>query len=83
MRYYDNGSGFTVSYSRIDADNFRASWPCSTVTGRGSFSFEDNGDLVDASGTASTHDGADWAAFSHDCQEYGEHQRANRAAVKS
>lgn len=72
MRTYDNGSGFTVSYSDDDAANFAAQWPCSTVEGSGSFSFERNGDLIGATGTAEDHDGSDWLAFSQDCQQYGE-----------
>lgn len=71
MRTYDNGNGFTVSFSERDADEFAERWPRSTVEGRGSFSFKNSGDLVDGS-TTSSGDGADWAAFSRDCQRWGE-----------
>lgn len=74
MRVYDNGSYFTVQYSRQDCENFNRMWPCSTVRGSGSFQFEkDNGDLVDATGTAAKYgDDSSWLAFSQDCQKYGE-----------
>ena len=72
MKTYDNGSGFTVSYSEDDAERFSDSWPCSTVEELGSFTFENNGDLVGLTGTAERNDGDDWLAFSRDCQRYGE-----------
>ncbi len=71
MRYYYNGSAFTVSYSREDAHAFAKQWPCSTVEGRGSFQFAANGDLIDMGGSAAKNDGPDWLAFSQDCQAYG------------
>jgi hypothetical protein len=76
MRVFDNGSMFTVSYSPSDCEAFAhgraGTWPCSTVKGRGSFTFDkSNGDLVDASGSATRGDGLDWLAFSRDCQDYG------------
>lgn len=73
MRLFDNGSFYTVSYSEIDSKDFSSRWPCSTVRGRGSFQFQrSNGDLIDATGTAASgDDGADWVAFSQDCQQYG------------
>lgn len=72
MRCYYNGCGFTVSYNEGDADDFASEWPCSTVSGKGSFAFESNGDLIDCEGTANDGDGADWLAFSDDCQKYGQ-----------
>lgn len=72
MRTYDNGSGYTVAYTESDAAYFSAQWPSSTVSGKGSFSYENNGDLIDATGTAAENDGSDWLAFSEDCQKYGE-----------
>jgi hypothetical protein len=76
MRYYDNGAFYTVSYSANDAAAFARRWPCSTVRGRGSFTYDArHGDLVDATGTASEIDGSDWLAFSHDCQAYAMRKR--------
>lgn len=71
MRTHDNGCSFTVTYNESDTDTFAESWPGSTVTGHGSFSFENSGDILDASGSALDNDGPDWLAFSHDCQNYG------------
>lgn len=73
MRTYDNGysCGFTVTFSERDSQEFSESWPCSTVHGKGSFSFAANGDLIDLTGSAETNDGDDWAAFSKDCQVWG------------
>jgi hypothetical protein len=73
MKANDNGSFFTVSYSKTDCDDFSRTWPCSTVRGRGAFVFDKrNGDLVDVEGSALKGDGPDWLAFSHDCQVYGQ-----------
>lgn len=72
MRYYFNGSGYTVGFNHRDSQEFSESWPCSSVEGKGSFSFEPCGDLVDTEGAAATGDGSDWLAFSQDCKEYGE-----------
>ena len=83
MRYYDNGSGFTVGYTSRDADNFSRRWPCSTVEGSGSFSFDARGNLVGVSGTARECDGWDWVAFSQDCQAYGRSRRAPKGTVQS
>lgn len=71
MRYFYNGSAYTVAYSRDDAEAFASQWPCSTVKGRGSFQFASNGDLINVGGTAASNDGEDWAVFSRDCQAYG------------
>lgn len=69
MRTHDNGAGFSVSFSRADANDFTDSWPCSTVCGSGWFAFAENGDLVDCHPL--NGDGDDWLAFSHDCQRFG------------
>ena len=80
MRYHDNGSGFTVSYSAADADRFNRSYPGSTVSGRGWFAFEANGDIVDASESAD--DSAAWGVFMDDCRAYGNRRRGlNRPRV--
>jgi hypothetical protein len=75
MRYYNNGAGYTVSYSARDAAAFAARWPCSTVRGHGAFAFLANGDLCDATGSATQGDGPDWLAFSADCQAYADTRR--------
>ena len=75
MRYFDQGSGYRVSFSREDAANFTKRWPCSTVQGPGWLEFAANGDLVDRGGKYSDADGPEWVAFSQDCQAYGIAQR--------
>lgn len=72
MRYYFNGFGYTVGFSHQDSQEFSRAWPCSSVEGKGSFSFEPGGDLVDATGAALEGDGQEWLAFGQDCQKYGE-----------
>ena len=69
MRYYYNGAGYTVTYNERDSSDFAGNWPCSTVEGKGYWSFGNNGDLVDSSG--SNGDGPDWLVFSQDCKNYG------------
>ena len=78
MRYFNQGSGYRVSFSQRDADNFAKRWPCCTVQGPGWFGFAANGDLVDRGGPFVDADGDDWVAFSQDCQEYGIAQREKR-----
>ena len=71
MRVYDNGQCFAVSFSELDADCFADHWPCSTVRGRGYFSYDkSSGDLVDAGGLVKSG-GADWVAFVRDCRAFG------------
>ena len=72
MRYYFNGSGYTVSFSEMDASDFSESWPCSSVEGKGAFGFDGAGNLIDAEGAALEGDGDDWLSFSQDCRKYGE-----------
>ena len=71
MKYFFNGSAFSVCFSRDDAEQFASRWPCSTVQGRGSFQFARNGDIIDVDGEAQDHDGPDWLAFAQDCCAYG------------
>lgn len=66
-----SGHGYYVEYNDLDSRRFAARWPGSTVQGSGSFVYDANGDLVDVLGSAETGDGADWAAFSLDCQARG------------
>ena len=75
MRYYNQGSGFRVSFSARDAKDFSDSWPCSTVEGPGWFEYDSGGDFVDRS---EWEDGEEWAAFSADCQAYGESKHRER-----
>jgi hypothetical protein len=76
MRTHDNGSGFTVGFNESDTEDFSDSWPCSAVRGKGYFSFDNNGDLVDIvaeyEGETINADGDDWVAFAKECQAYGE-----------
>ena len=71
MRTYIHGLETTVTFNYRDAAYFSSRWPCSTVMGRGSFTFDSIGDLVDTSDTAIYGDGPDWLAFSQDCQRWG------------
>jgi hypothetical protein len=84
MKTYDNGCFFIVTYNESDAEAFADEWPCSTVRGKGSWQFDKrNGDLVDATGSASRNDGLDWLAFSQDCQAHGLRTLEKRARSTS
>ena len=51
MRTYDNGCGFTVTFSASDVHRFASRWPCCDLTARpGFFEFDNYGDLVDLDG---------------------------------
>ena len=76
MRYSDNGFYFTVSYSSKDAFKFADAWPNSSVDGKGSFEFDDKGDIVGTNGSAQTSGSdADWKAFMEKCKEFGMKRR--------
>ena len=71
MRTYDNGSGFTVTFSAADVEDFASSWPCCGLEEQpGHFAFDDSGDLVDLDGEQP--DGGELSAFADDCKEYGQ-----------
>ena len=70
MRKYDQGCFVRVTVSRSEVDNFRSTWPCSSLPDRGiSFTFDKrNGDLVDM--FPYDLDGSDVVALSQDAQQY-------------
>ncbi len=70
MRTYDNGCGFTVTFSAADVDRFASRWPCcDLIERRGFFQFENNGDIANLDGDQP--DGEALTVFSRDCQTYG------------
>jgi len=76
MRVHAQADGaMTVFYGLTDCDEFNRGWPCSTVKGRGSWVFDKDGNLVDATGSASKGAGEEWVAFSRDCQVWGWRRR--------
>lgn len=78
MRYYDNGYFYTVTFSPQDTAAFSRRWPWSTVRGSGSFTFADNGDLVDTTGIAERRNGTGWLTFCQDCRAFGSVERERR-----
>jgi len=67
MRVYGDANGYTVTVSEREVDEFNRRWPCSTLEGRQSFSFDRNGDLVDRTGEG---DGGEAVALSEDAKRY-------------
>ena len=47
MRVRDEGAFYTVFVSAREVSEWNRRWPCSTLEGRQSFTFDRNGDLVD------------------------------------
>lgn len=76
MRYFDNGSLFTVQCSRWDVRAFKLGWPCSGIPDVTiGFKFEKhNGDIVDIFCRCNTSefDGPALLALSQDAQAYGQ-----------
>lgn len=69
MRVYDQGDCYRVTVSENEVDEFNRRWPCSSLRGRQSFTFEKrSGDLVDRSGRG---DGSEAVALSEDAEAYG------------
>lgn len=69
MRVYDQGSVYRVTVSEREVEAFNRRWPCSTLAGRQSFTFDKRtGDLVDRTGRG---DGMEAVALSEDAQHYG------------
>jgi len=69
MRFYDNGSFYSVSVSSSEIESFNRRWPCSILRGRYWFQFDKrNGDLVDMTGYG---DGPEVLALSQDAQKFG------------
>jgi hypothetical protein len=67
MRVRDEGGCYTVFVSAREVAEWNRRWPCSTLEGRQSFTFDRNGDLVDRYGKG---DGPEAVALSQDAQEY-------------
>ena len=73
---------FRVGFTREDARLFASRWPCSTVKGPGSFTFErGTGDLVAHTGAPEFPQAGDgWSEFASDCLAYGRKRLAVREA---
>ena len=67
MRVRDEGAFYTVFVSAWEVSEWNRRWPCSTLEGRQSFTFDRNGDLVDRFGKG---DSPEAVALSQDAQEY-------------
>ena len=67
MRVRGEGSFYTVFVSAREVAEWNRRWPCSSLQGRQSFTFDRNGDLVDRNGKG---DGPEAVALSQDAQEY-------------
>lgn len=76
MRYFDNGSLFTVQCSRADVEAFKRSYPCSGLPNVPiAFQFDKrNGDIVDIvyRRDSAGFDGPGLLALSQDAQAYGQ-----------
>ena len=69
MRVYDQGAFIRVTCDQWDVYDFNAKWPCSSIRGRVSFTFDSrNGDLVDL--WPSSLDGPEVCALAEDAQNY-------------
>ena len=75
MRFYDNGSGYSVTVTRREVEDFVSRWPCCSLPRRAiTFCFDkSNGDLVDILPESISHkvDGPESLALSQDAQAYG------------
>lgn len=79
MRCKDLGDCYIVYVSKFEVWKFNQSWPCSTLEGPQSFTFDKrNGDLVDRSGKG---DGGEAVALSQDAQSYAVN-RPNKKKAK-
>ncbi len=67
MRAFKQGAEVRVTVSADEVDEFNRRWPCSTLDGPYSFTFDSHGDLVDMSGKG---DGPEHVALSTDAQNY-------------
>jgi len=67
MRIHEQGSCYTVFVSAREVCEWNRRWPCSSLQGRQSFTFDRNGDLVDRCGKG---DGPEAVALSQDAQAY-------------
>ncbi len=67
MRLREEGAFYTVFVSEWEVSEWNRRWPCSSLEGRQSFTFDRNGDLVDRFGKG---DGPEAVALSQDAQEH-------------
>ena len=67
MRVRNEGASYTVFVSAREVLEWNRRWPCSSLRGRQSFTFDRNGGLVDRYGKG---DGPEVVALSQDAQEY-------------
>lgn len=68
MRLSNEGAFYTISVSEIEVYNWNRRWPCSSLKGRQTFTFDKrNGDLVDRTGQG---DGDEALALCQDAQNY-------------
>ena len=75
MRFFDNGSCFTVTISQAEVADFKDRWPASGL-GAGPYRFQfekHNGDLIDVAGpgASSWADGPALRILSEAAYEYG------------
>ena len=81
MKFFDQGSEFRVTVSDREVDEFNRQWPCSTLDGAQSFTFQkSNGDLVDRAGRG---DGSEAVALADDAKRYGQKRLRARARYAS
>ena len=75
MRFYDNGSGYSVTVTRREVEDFARRWPCCSLPRHAiTFCFDKrSGDLVDILPERIAHkvDGPEALALSNDAQAYG------------
>jgi hypothetical protein len=74
MRYYDNGSLYTVTVSEREVYDFASRWPCFGPRRAMWFQFDKkSGDLIDMGGDPNQDcDQSGVLALSKDAQHYGE-----------
>lgn len=71
MKFWSNGSAYTVECTAADVSMFASAWPCFGETKAIWFQFDrHNGDLIDM-GDSSGMDEQGVVALSHDAQKYG------------
>jgi len=75
MKYYNNGSGFSVRCSKQDVQHFNRLWPCSSLPTRSiTFGFDTQGNLVDI-WPLNGIDGPEAVALSNDAYTFGLNRR--------
>jgi hypothetical protein len=74
MRFKEEGSFYTVSVSEREVWEWNRRWPCSSLHGRQSFTFDRRGNLVDRYGQG---DGPEAVAL---CQDDRDHAFAGKPA---